>query len=1173
MSLLGCASTASLAPGNAETTVSFQENGDEQENGNTEPTNIPEPKPDQETSVNDSVVEEDVQVETTQHVQLEQKPQPLADQELPQEESTEIASSQEIILGKPELMIDVVLPDSENDTPVVRSSAQTSQGITQKSVVQRSVAPTSSGPKLLEESVVSQQEPDIDRVLQANVGRTIPSEIPNANTATLLDGEEDIPADTEELRGTETDSDHEYPSTSAPTDQAVRTIETDHLSALAAAEPESEVAISHALPSSPWENVDLIPPRVNQLHTVERMQEAAFLQSLPGEQDSGDELRAVGEGQDLSYKKEIIPSIAAEQSMLSSSRVKDETEAGTEEHYRGEDPLPVAESSSTQSTGSEETIFDLGALSSITQSSQVLPSAEDSSSGISTSTSAPVTGASTASAGTMGVGFKAFIMAILLCIILLVIVFRKMHRARHEQERILEQALWTKTPMSSDNPRTSQRSTPGVLKRENTVSGQPESMYSIVIEEDERASRSFAIPQYPQKKADVSGSMHWVPAGKSIEIHGHHIDGGMLYVGSKASESENPAFINTKLPVAEFDNYRIDAMGYWPSYSRISSEARGAYLAWLAGGKNDPNAAIGFVFLFYYGLERRVLVDYPEGVVDDEEMRLIKTEVTRLLNIYGSKSGSIRGYFSNFLSVLLLLERQNEKLYNNPIPENLKGYEIPFYLKAYLGQCSLDGIPMPAIAAYLWVVYDSTIVKRTPAQRCEQECKQLFMLRYEEKFGDGILLPQNKTRVKISYHAASSNLYRTSLNLSSYEKLPDITVLSSIRNKLEKLIDGCTNELDRYSRYLGRNGKEQGNKKALTLLPTELVVVAKKEQIRSVRDLLDTNDSIALPLSKLLTPILEEERPTREAMVALAKVLEMEGMGMEPDVLAYQYELTNENVVLVFPSGHTKTADRDNTIYLLNILVVELADAIARADGTVDAAELESIRQYLDSIKDLSPYQRDRLKKHLEFLQYTPVKESSIKKKLKAIPQSDLAVLLASVNRVVLADGIIDHAEIQFLERLYKHLDIDPALLYHQLHTPTESVAITKHDGEHALDFERVESLKKESAEVSSILSEIFMAEDDDEFEESQLPAEEDGETEQPLALDDDQMQFLVNLVSQPSWTRDELIALAEKHGIMLDGTLELMNEQSLDVYGIPITEGDDPLEILEEFRGRTVWQ
>jgi len=759
-------------------------------------------------------------------------------------------------------------------------------------------------------------------------------------------------------------------------------------------------------------------------------------------------------------------------------------------------------------------------------------------------------------------------------VILLVILFafsRKKKRKKRLNKPLYRENVASGKSLKANVNRENKEHT--FVPDNRTIEG-GEQMYSVHIVENERTASSYSIPKSPQKHATGFGAVRWVSAGKTIEINGFQIDGGMLYVGSKVTGTAvDPSFINIKLPVSNFTDYTVRLTSYWPSYSQISSDARGAYLAWLADGRKDPRADVGYVFLFFYGLERRVLVDYQETGIDDTELIQIKSEVNRLFSIYGSQSNSVKGYFSNFLSLLLLLERRNSKLYDWPIPENLKGYDLPFYLKAYLGQCSVDGKPLPAQAAYQWVTYDPTLSKRTPARRCEVELQQLFLLRYDEAFGNGLQLPVNKKKLKISYHAASSHMYGFTLDIDTYQDLPDVTVPTSISGKLKQIFDNCSDELDRYSRYLGKTGKELGDKKSLVLLPTELVVKLRRDFLKTIHDQLSLNDSMTTPVSFLLKEILDEEMPTREATCALAKVLEMDGISMEPDVLAYTYELKNENKVLLFVNNDRAPQERDNSTYLLNVMMVELSYAVAQADGIVDDKEIQSIQQYLDSLQQISSYHMLRLQKHLEFLQYTPVRESSMKKKLKGIPSADLSVLLASVNNVVLADGIIDHAEIQFLEKLYQYLGLDYSQLYHQLHSPKAFGATQIQDSDRPLDYERVASLKIESAEVSSILSEIFSSDEEDP-RQAELPiADEEEEQENPLGLDDEQMEFLAGLVSKTSWSREELQEMAGKHGIMLDGTLEHVNENSLELYGIPVTEGDDPIEILEEFRGRTVWQ
>lgn len=416
------------------------------------------------------------------------------------------------------------------------------------------------------------------------------------------------------------------------------------------------------------------------------------------------------------------------------------------------------------------------------------------------------------------------------------------------------------------------------------------------------------------------------------------------------------------------------------------------------------------------------------------------------------------------------------------------------------------------------------------------------------------------------------------MNLHNIQKLSDVTVLSSIQKKLQNLVNECSSDLDRYSRYIGKNDRLDDLKKSLAFLPAELVASLKEESIGEIQHLLLDKESIVIPVGNVLKKILEEEKPTKESLHSLTRILEMKNIGMEPDVLAYPYDLSPNDQILLFPLSMSIPKDRTDGNYLLNVMVVELAEAVARADGSVDEKESEAIGHLIHSFKGISDYQAFRLHKHQKFLRHASVQESSIKKKLKAIPSSDVAKLLASVNHVVLADGVIDSSEIQFLERIYKYLDIDTSELYHHIQNPNEFGRMRSDDTVETIDFDRVKSLKEESAEVSDILSEIFsdseaeVTGDNEESDVLPVPLENDNRQCNPLGLDDSQMVFLTHLLSQPLWKREELQRLADELKIMLDGTLELINESALDQYNLPVTEGDDEMEILEEFWGKTEW-
>lgn len=703
---------------------------------------------------------------------------------------------------------------------------------------------------------------------------------------------------------------------------------------------------------------------------------------------------------------------------------------------------------------------------------------------------------------------------------------------------------------------------------ENPIEDQEE-LYSVRIEEDTQPTKEYPIPTIPQYNEVVSGFMHWIPQGKQIELNGYTISSGMLYIGSKVRGAVDPSFINTRKTATSFSDYHVRLMGYWPSYSEISGDARGAYLAWLAQGKNDPNTDPGYVFLYFYGLERRILIDYPDGMVGVDEVHQIRCEVERLLSVYGENSASIRSYFSGFINLLLVLEAEKNRLYQIPIPMMYDDGEIPFYLKTYLGQCANDGIPMSPDAAYLWVMHDTCITKRTPVMRCGKEFKALFSLKYQAMFGQGIQLPNNNARLHVSYHPASSSLADVQSKFKFWKELPDVTEIPAIKRKLQMLVDKCTVELDRFSRYVGKNGDVDLHKRSLTFLPFELIASIKENSLSIIQQLLLEKGSIVMSVPDVLQEVLREERPSKEALQSLAKTLEFKGIGMEPDVIAYLYDLSAKDSILLFPLTASIPENRMEGNYLLNVLVVELAVAVARSDGSIDESESEAIHQHILTLQGVSEYQLMRLRRHHEFLQHVSLQESFIKKKLKAVPPSDIAKLLASVNHVVLADGVIDSTEIQFLERLYRYLNINSSELYHHIQNPTEIIRTDGSDANGAIDFDRVDSLKKESAELSSILSEIFKDDESEQSLEANTETTVNNDEHNPLDLDDTQLVFFTHILSRSTWTRAELQNLANEHKLMLDGILELINENALEKFGIPATEGDDTIEISDELKRR----
>lgn len=343
--------------------------------------------------------------------------------------------------------------------------------------------------------------------------------------------------------------------------------------------------------------------------------------------------------------------------------------------------------------------------------------------------------------------------------------------------------------------------------------------FTVTLEATERSSHR--IPSAPANLN--SANVRWLSAGESIEVAGENIPIGLIYVGedkNRRNGPSEPSLINPKLKVARgIVDISERLTSYWPSYDSISPEARRAYLQWLSSGRKAPHANIGYVFLFFYGLERRVFVDAKTDQAAAGDIPIIIAEVERLLSIYG-KNNSFNNYASRFVDFLRqgqILARRYQKAPPAPLPY---GYEMPVELRIGLGQLAADKQPMPADWALAWVLSDHNVGKRTPVTRCKEAFAQLFCMRYEERYGAGMVLPQNKTRLRLQYNTASAGL--PPQELDGLSGIPDVTATSAARKKLQQLVDECTVQLEPYSRYLGRNPDTPDALEGLLQLPVNL---------------------------------------------------------------------------------------------------------------------------------------------------------------------------------------------------------------------------------------------------------------------------------------------------------------------------------------------------------------
>lgn len=670
----------------------------------------------------------------------------------------------------------------------------------------------------------------------------------------------------------------------------------------------------------------------------------------------------------------------------------------------------------------------------------------------------------------------------------------------------------------------------------------------------------------------------WVSPGEQVSIHGKTIEGGMLYIQSGPSDryGADPSLINVDLPRSPnrpcTENY---GMSYWPSYSDISAEARSAYMDWLEKGRRVKGAYIGYVFLFFYGLERRILVDDPS----EKEIVSIRDEVNGLLSLYGDNR-SFRSYAENFLGLInVTLGEGYHKAETNP---NLiaRGIYSPSF-KVELGKLVVNKNPIPWDLALEWSLRDPETKLRVPAKRCPKEFASVFEELYRAKYGEGMVVPPNKKKIELEYHPASSALR----GVSSTLELPDPSGLKGPVNNLLELVEQSMAELDPYSRLVGKDPESAMGISGISLLPNFIASKRDLSELKTLRKIcqgaLAENEPGILATNDLLEiwPTRSPEKFIKSEAVQLANVLALSGFGIEPDP-RYGGKIPSageEVAVFNLLNGQDVVPGQG---YHQAVALVQLAGLVASADGDVSLEERTALNSHLASALELNKSDSLRLTAFFEWIVSRPASMAGLKAKLGILTPEQRDVVADFLITVAGADGVIHPKEIKMLEKVYKTMGMDPSDVQIQLHRfiagwESQPVTVKEADStktgysipadpgalpesEVVLDVGKLQLKREQTKEVAGLLEDVFA-------EEAIEPEPHKENTSDFYGLDVLFKDLLEELGGKDVWDRDAFDALAAKYHLMPSGVVESLNEVALDNFEDEVLFDEENIEINRE--------
>lgn len=711
--------------------------------------------------------------------------------------------------------------------------------------------------------------------------------------------------------------------------------------------------------------------------------------------------------------------------------------------------------------------------------------------------------------------------------------------------------------------------TPPPLPSRASPASLPDELRQVAMD-SEAPAKQYAVPRPPEGWDKT----RWLGPHDEIEIAGIVIRGGLFYTGPRlatpGTREQEPSLVNGVLGVGRYGDYRSTTR-YWGGYADFEPAERHAYLKWLASDRTDPGCAIQYVRLFMFGLERRVLLDSVSDPASKQDWPAIEAMLRRLSSAYAAVHPHIHGHVNSLLDWMALSEA-GDQIYNAPLPTFERSYELPFYIRLALGQCSLDRAPVPATLATAWVRLNPEIPMRTAAKRCAEEFDRLFALRYQETFGPGLVLPKNRTKLKFTHRPFNPVLDRTEAGTRTFGDIPDVTALRRPLKALQELVVQCTEDLASFSRLVGKTPQARESLEGLLLLPPEIWPISMQQVLAQIASDAQAG-SLSLRQSDLLGKFGLVGGPlAKDRIRDLARALEQSGVGIEPNVLEGARVPGENDPIVLFAMLPDQSHKTDAQAYQTAQLTLQLGSTVAQSDGAFSTHELEHLSREIENWTHLSEGDRRRLRAHLDLLAMAPLALPALRKKLDPLSEDIKDAIAGSMATLAQVDGMVSPEEVRFLERVYKALGVDPARVFSDVHAPRLSKAASASSkaapGAFQLDPDRIAALERDTAQVSALLANIFT---DEEAAPPDLAPTEAvfSETEsagQLLGLDQAHSALLRLMLSRPVWTRAELEDGAADMELMLDGALEQINDASFDAYDIPFSDGDDPLEINPEF-------
>lgn len=682
-----------------------------------------------------------------------------------------------------------------------------------------------------------------------------------------------------------------------------------------------------------------------------------------------------------------------------------------------------------------------------------------------------------------------------------------------------------------------------------------------------KIARSTSNNEFSQIRS--GHNLNWVGFGNSIAVQGHTIVNPLTYWSDGASSPQEASCIDRKLSIGKTGT-DTQTLPYYPQYSNLTPEQRGKYLSWLSRGRNDDLDEIGYAFIYFYGLERR-------GIIEKEDTEKLLEEARRLLIRYPN-SNSFNSYVNHFIAYI--------------VGSRLNEMEEPAISKYFPSLDNLDESSANVILAWYWkknkpVSWElgyslSKNSRNSPknniARKNPELLKRLFKEKFLTHFPQGIPIDPDYNLFQLEYRPASPSLLGYVGYSRETKRIETVSLSippqgSDHFRTVSKIWVECLDELKPLTTKLEKSGGKV-TREVYSLIPRELKVGMIHPDMELWQQYLSTkipvNGLTIAKISELAGFLGIEERDSLTATQSKTISTTAEELGFvivpDPTIAGTSYKWND--AVAIIPISDNENPVSEN--FQRTALIFEMAHGIAASDDSVSPEEEDLLFQFVTERFTLKSSEINCLKGLQQVLAIQPPSLSRIGKRLSKHLNPEQKIALANFfGEIVLLDNKFVKEEQKAIKTVFKALEIDPAVSDELIkkflvgNIPDEPITVLKSGKtrkgeaipppvikpEFSINREKLKQTMEDTRAVQDILASVFKQEEEEmeidlepEVKIPETPVKiytRPGEFDLPFpsetipALDTKYLSMLYDIMKSDEMSQDDFTGLARKHNLM----------------------------------------